>query len=63
MPTMFVPCEPEVLEMHACRNMHIVLSCKDALAGFVGQHRDENNEPFVSEEEFEQLMFEYDRDV
>lgn len=49
--------------MHACRNMHIILSCKDALARFVQQHKDDSGQPFVSDDEFEELMFEYDKCV
>lgn len=59
-PSTFIPCDPDVLEMHSCRNMHILLSCKDALARFISRHVDDTGEPLVSQEEFEQLMFEYD---
>ena len=63
LPSMFIPCEPEVLEMHACRNIHIVIACKNSLAEFVAQHQDDTGKPFVTEEEFEELMFDYEKYV
>lgn len=62
-PDTFVPCEPDVLEMHALRNVHIFLSCKIALRRWFDRHRDENGEPELTEAEFEELISDYDEYV
>ncbi|KAI0684767.1 hypothetical protein BC835DRAFT_1292249 [Cytidiella melzeri] len=59
-PAHFIPCEPDVLEMHACRNSYILLSCKDALGRYIEQQHTEDGAPMISDDEFEELVFEYD---
>ncbi len=56
----FIPCEPEVLEMHACKNSHLLLACKYMLGLFVGERKDGNGVPMLSHQDFEELMWEYD---
>jgi hypothetical protein len=60
-PTTLIPCEPDVLEMHACHNIHVLLSCKDAICRFIGAQRAEDGKPLISEEEFEDLVFDYEK--
>lgn len=59
-PDLLVPCEPEVLEMYACKNIHTLLSCKRALASYVQERTDAEGKPLISEEEFDELMWSYD---
>lgn len=61
LPDTFVPCEPDMLEMHACKNMHSLLSCKHAIAEYVQQQTDDAGVPWVSDEEFDELAWTYDR--
>ncbi|EKM61413.1 uncharacterized protein PHACADRAFT_190581 [Phanerochaete carnosa HHB-10118-sp] len=56
----FVPCEPEVLEMHACKNVHLVLSSKQALSHSIREQYARHGGPTVSEDEFDHLMLLYD---
>ncbi|GJE86204.1 S-adenosyl-L-methionine-dependent methyltransferase [Phanerochaete sordida] len=56
----FVPCEPNILEMHACKNMHNVLSSKSALSNFIRKQHAICGGATVSEDEFNHLMCLYD---
>ncbi|KAI0347976.1 hypothetical protein BDW22DRAFT_1320462 [Trametopsis cervina] len=60
LPDSFMPCDPDALEMHACHNIHLLLGCKDALGRYIEQQRSEDGEPLVSDEEFEELLFDYE---
>ncbi|KAL0066553.1 hypothetical protein AAF712_006356 [Marasmius tenuissimus] len=59
-PSTLIPMSPAELEMHACKNMHDLLGCKPALAEWVSGYVDENGERVVSDEEFEETMWEYE---
>ena len=56
-----LPFSPVELEMHACKNMHVLLSCKDAMMEHMLQMKDEREKPMYTEEDVEDIMFEYDR--
>ncbi|KIP11778.1 hypothetical protein PHLGIDRAFT_124666 [Phlebiopsis gigantea 11061_1 CR5-6] len=61
LPNTFVPCEPDALEMYACKNMHTLLSCKHALAGYVQEKTSPAGKPLITDAEFEELSWTYDR--
>ncbi len=63
MPSTFVPCPPDVLEMYACKNMHNLLSSKLALASYIQEQSALGSQPRISDEEFDDIMWEYDRFV
>ncbi|KAJ3556712.1 hypothetical protein NM688_g1879 [Phlebia brevispora] len=66
LPDNFIECRPEALEMYVCRNMHVVMSCKKALHGYLREHKgsltdlgaDLTDEAF--DRMFEDAMWEYD---
>jgi hypothetical protein len=60
-PNIFIPCDPGTLEWHACRSMHIVMSCKQAIYAYIQEFQDDNGRPLVSYEEFDQFVQTYDR--
>ena len=55
-PGLFVPCDMDTLEHYACKSSEIVLSCKQAIATYVQQYRDDSGKPLVSDEEFQELV-------
>ncbi|KAG7099793.1 hypothetical protein E1B28_001605 [Marasmius oreades] len=59
-PSTLIPMSAAELEMHACKSIHDVLGCKPALAEWVSGYVDENGERVVSDEEFEDAMWEYE---
>ena len=61
LPNTFVPCEPDALEMYACKNIHTLLSCKHALASYVQEKTNPAGKPLISDAEFEELSWTYDR--
>lgn len=60
-PNIFYECDPQMLEQHACRSMHTVLSCKRAVRSYVQEYTNESDQPLVSSEEFQDLAFTYER--
>ncbi|KZT73222.1 hypothetical protein DAEQUDRAFT_762161 [Daedalea quercina L-15889] len=56
-----LPFSPVELEMHACKNMHVLLSCKGALTKYLLEQTDENGEPLFSEDEISDFLFDYDQ--
>lgn len=56
----FVPCEPGMLEMHACKNMHLVMSSKHAISGYIKEQYEWDHGPTVTEDEFDHFMRIYD---
>lgn len=63
LPDTFVPCEPDMLEMHACKNIHVLLSCKHAIASYVQEQTNAVNQPLVTDYEFDELTCNYDQYV
>ncbi|KII93964.1 hypothetical protein PLICRDRAFT_171659 [Plicaturopsis crispa FD-325 SS-3] len=59
-PATFIPIPPAELEMHACKNVHLLLSCRSALYDYVQEFKDEVGKPLVSEEEFMDQLWEYE---
>lgn len=59
-PTTFIPMEPLELEMHACKHMHALLGCKVALSEYVQGIKDTDGKPHMSQEEFDDLTWEYE---
>lgn len=63
LPSTFIPCEPDVLEMHAFKNSHLLLASKFAMVRYVDQHRNAEGVPLLSPEDMDELMWDYDRYV
>ncbi|KAJ3475224.1 hypothetical protein NLI96_g11976 [Meripilus lineatus] len=60
LPSTFIPCEPDVLEMHAFKNSHLLLASKFAMVRYVDQHRNAEGVPLLSPEDMDELMWDYD---
>ena len=56
-----LPFSPAELEMHACKNMHVLLSCKYALTEYMLKMTDDQDKLKYTEEDIDDLLFEYDR--
>lgn len=56
----FVPCAPDALEFHACKNMHLLLSSKPALFAFIQEQYGKHGVDTISLDEFESLLCLYD---
>ncbi|KAI0962376.1 hypothetical protein AcV7_001233 [Taiwanofungus camphoratus] len=61
LPSTLVPFSPLELEMHACKNMNVLLGCRNALTTFVLDQTDECGVPLIPEEEFDDYLWDYDR--
>lgn len=59
-PSTFIPMEPLELEMHACKNMHLLLGCKAALSEFIQEIKGPDGESHISRDEFNELTWEYE---
>ena len=59
-PSTFIPMEPLELEMHACKNMHILLGCKAALSEFIQEIKGPDGKSHISKDEFNELTWEYE---
>ena len=59
-PATFLPLSPLELEMHACKHVHTLLGCKPALAEFIDTYVDEHGTRSVSDEEFDQAIWDYE---
>ncbi|KAJ7070557.1 hypothetical protein C8F01DRAFT_1106869 [Mycena amicta] len=60
-PSTFIPMRPQELEYHATKHVQTLLGCKPALAQYVAMFKDPlTRERYVSEEEFEQSLWDYE---
>ncbi|KAJ7762428.1 hypothetical protein DFH07DRAFT_739382 [Mycena maculata] len=59
-PGTFIPLAPAELEGHVTAHMQALLACKPALAEFVGTFKDDEGKRVVTEEEFEDAVWEYE---
>ncbi|KAF5374890.1 hypothetical protein D9758_000541 [Tetrapyrgos nigripes] len=59
-PSIFIPIGPTELEMHVCKGMQELLGSKVALWRYIQDLRDADGKPFLSEEEFEDAIWEYE---
>ncbi|KAF7966001.1 hypothetical protein HWV62_40505 [Athelia sp. TMB] len=59
-PATFIPMEASELEMHACKHMHALLGCKAALLDYIETIKDEQDQPYMSREEFDDLIWDYE---
>jgi len=59
-PSTFIPLEPLELEMHACKNMHVLLGCKAALWDFIQDVKGADGTAHISQDEFNELTWEYE---
>ena len=59
-PSTFIPVTPVELEMHANKYVHTLLGCKPALAEFIAQFTDEDGTRFVDEDEFHDILWQYE---
>ncbi|KAF5392427.1 hypothetical protein D9757_002296 [Collybiopsis confluens] len=60
LPSTFLPMHPVELEMHACKHMHTLLSCKHAISDWLMFNDDGTESDLVSEEALQDSFFEYD---
>ncbi|EGO31078.1 hypothetical protein SERLADRAFT_412541 [Serpula lacrymans var. lacrymans S7.9] len=59
-PSTFIPISPLELEMHACKNLHLLLGCKSALADYLHSLKREDGVPVISDEEFTNIVWDYE---
>ncbi|KNZ76375.1 hypothetical protein J132_10654 [Termitomyces sp. J132] len=60
-PNRFIPMSPEELEIHALKNVHMLIGCKPALIEFVRTFLDEDGNRITSDEDFEQALWDFRR--
>lgn len=60
LPSTFIPCDPEELEMHACKNSNLLLNCRYALGIYLEERMGKDGLPLLSHLDFQELMWEYD---
>ncbi|KAJ3778326.1 hypothetical protein FB446DRAFT_632366 [Lentinula raphanica] len=60
LPSTFIPLPPVELEMHACKHMHTLLSCKRAIFDWLLYNDDGSDNDSVSEDALRDVFFEYD---
>ncbi|KAJ4485674.1 hypothetical protein J3R30DRAFT_3283827 [Lentinula aciculospora] len=60
LPSTFIPMPPAELEMHACKHMHSLLSCKRAISDWLLYNDDGTDNDCISEESLRDTFFEYD---
>ncbi|KJA28486.1 hypothetical protein HYPSUDRAFT_51277 [Hypholoma sublateritium FD-334 SS-4] len=59
-PATYIALPPAELEMHACKNIHMLLGCRAALAEFVALHRDKDGAREVPAGEFDDIVWDYE---
>lgn len=61
-PSTFIPMNPMELEMHACKHMHTLLSCRSGLLNFVASIMDggEYPRPVMSRAVFKEALWRYE---
>ncbi|KAF9074984.1 hypothetical protein BDP27DRAFT_1359191 [Rhodocollybia butyracea] len=60
LPSTFIPMPPAELEMHACKHMHTLLSCKRAISDWLLYNDDGSESDCISEEALRDAFFDYD---
>ncbi|KAJ3789972.1 hypothetical protein GGU10DRAFT_399312 [Lentinula aff. detonsa] len=60
LPSTFIPLSPVELEMHACKHMHALLSCKRAISDWLLYNDDGTDNDCISEDSLRDVFFEYD---
>ncbi|KAL0951741.1 hypothetical protein HGRIS_008414 [Hohenbuehelia grisea] len=60
LPSTFIPIPPSELEMHACKNIHLLLSCKPALRDYVATFVDADGHRLVDDAQFEESIWDYE---
>lgn len=60
-PDQFLETTPHELERYLCKHLDALLSCKSALDDFVLNLRDENGDPIAQEDEWHDMLWEYER--
>ncbi|TFK70414.1 hypothetical protein BDN72DRAFT_538187 [Pluteus cervinus] len=59
-PSTFIAFEPTELEMHACKNLHLLLGCKAALAEHIASFTSSDGKRIASDDEFEDTVWRYE---
>lgn len=59
-PSTFIELDPDIVEMHACRGMHILLACKHAMGLYVQELNEKHGGTLLSEGEFDEMFWDYD---
>ncbi|KAA1467777.1 S-adenosyl-L-methionine-dependent methyltransferase [Dentipellis sp. KUC8613] len=58
-PSTFIPMPASEVEMHVCRNMHLLLSCRAAMHDYVQDYKDLNGKRLVLAEDLDDALWEY----
>ena len=59
-PSTYISLSPLELEMHACKYIHTLLGCLPALTEYVGKFVDEQGRRWIGEDEFRDVMWDYE---
>lgn len=59
-PDQFIPMSPEELEMHALKNVHMLIGCKPTLMDYIRTFRGDDGNQMESDENLEQTLWEYE---
>ncbi|KAG6813978.1 hypothetical protein H0H92_004471 [Tricholoma furcatifolium] len=59
-PDKFIPMSPSELEMHALKNVHMLIGCKPALAAYVACFVDKDGKRIEGDEAFDGALWEYE---
>ena len=59
-PSTYFPMPPSELEMHACKNLHILLGCKHALAEYIQSFKEQDGKNFIEDGICNDLLWEYE---
>ncbi|KAG6868568.1 hypothetical protein C0993_001015 [Termitomyces sp. T159_Od127] len=59
-PDQFIPMSPEELEMHALKNVHMLLGCKPGLTDYIRTFLGDDGNQMASDENLDQAFWEYE---
>lgn len=59
-PSTYFPMPPSELEMHACKNLHVLLGCKHALAEYIQSFKEQDGKNFIEDGICNDLLWEYE---
>ena len=59
-PSTYFPMPPSELEMHACKNLHVLLGCKHALEGYMRSFKEKDGSRCIDDGVFGDVLWEYE---
>ncbi|KAF8625198.1 hypothetical protein AX15_005503 [Amanita polypyramis BW_CC] len=59
-PSAYFPMPPSELEMHACKNLHVLLGCKHALEEYMHSFKEEDGSRYIDDGVFSDILWEYE---